>query len=176
VSKPRKRPKKKALGWGGRRPGAGRPKKLDAGATHLARPIVSGRSPVHVWWIAKADLPSLRSRPLTKVIRDAIAIGQDRFGCRVAVFAVSNDRIDLICEASDAAALARCLQGLAIRMAKQLNGCLDRKGRVWVERYRQAVLKNDKQVAAVLRGVGAKRWKDAAGARSAVLVRALGRD
>jgi hypothetical protein len=130
---------------------------------------VSGRQPVHVWWTARADIAKLDTRALAKVLERSIRVGQERFGCRIASFAISPARVDLLCEADDSGALARCLQGLAIRMAKQLNRALDRRGRVWTERYRQEVLVSGAQLRVAQRS--ARRWIDAAGATCALLTR-----
>jgi hypothetical protein len=126
--------------WGGRRPGAGRPPKPDAGAPHLPRPDLDGEHPIHVWWTTRDDVPSLRSPRIVKLIRQSIEAGADRFGCRVAYFGIDRDRLDLICESDDADALSRCLQGLSVRIARGVNSALDRRGKVFNDRYRQRLL------------------------------------
>lgn len=137
----RKKPGRRySKNWGGRRPGAGRPPKPDAGAPHLSRPDLDGAHPIHIWWTTRKDVPSLRTPRLAKLIRESIEAGADRFGCRVAYYGIERDRLDLICESEDAEALSRCLQGLSVRIARRLNSALDRSGKVFDDRYRQRLL------------------------------------
>jgi putative transposase len=127
--------------WGGKRAGAGRKR------TRPGRPCVPHRSrgrhaaahPVHVTLRARAGLPPLRDRGLFRELRTALsaanrspAVG-DAF--RVVHFSVQNDHIHLIVEAHDPSTLARGVQGLAIRLARKINGALGSRGRVWGDRY-----------------------------------------
>src|SRR5687768_16091006 len=63
--------------WGGKRAGAGRPKKVGAGMSHLARPRLSRHRPVHVTVRVVRGLPSLRSRPLRRVLFRAFGAGSE---------------------------------------------------------------------------------------------------
>jgi len=54
---------------------------------------------------------------------------------RVVEFCVQNDHIHLIVEAHDAGVLARGVQGLAIRLARRINGALGVRGKVWGDRF-----------------------------------------
>jgi len=53
----------------------------------------------------------------------------------VVEFSVQNDHIHLIVEAHDAGVLARGVQGLAIRLARRINGALGVRGKVWGDRF-----------------------------------------
>jgi putative transposase len=50
-------------------------------------------------------------------------------------FSVQSNHLHLIVEAEDTFTLHRGLQGLAIRCARVINRCADRRGRVWAHRY-----------------------------------------
>ncbi len=67
-------------------------------------------------------------------------------GFRLVHFSVQRNHAHLLCEASDATALARGLQGLAIRVAKGINRHLSRRGKVFDDRYHHRILKSPKEV------------------------------
>jgi REP element-mobilizing transposase RayT len=156
--------------WGGKRKGAGRPKKPGAGVSHLRRPTLSMHHPVHVTLRCVTGLPSLRRRQLRKVIFRAFGCGSERFGFRLVHFSVQSNHLHLVCEAQDARALSRGMQGLSIRVAKRLNRALGRNGRVFSDRYHAHVLKTPREVRNVLAYVlnnarkhgvvASRRWLD----------------
>ncbi len=84
------------------------------------------------------------------MLRRCFALGKDRFGFRLVHFAVDGHRVDLVCEAPDRSSLARGLQGLAIRIARNLNRKLGRKGRLFVDRYRDRILRSPTEVRTAL--------------------------
>lgn len=156
--RPRARAQNRQLGltfrrWGGRRPGAGRPKKPDRGASHLRRPPLASRHPVHVSLSVEKDLPSLRSPKLYRIVEACLAAGKERFGFRLVHFAVQKHHLHLIVEAKDADALARALKGLCVRIARRLNAALARKGRVFADRYFARALRTPREVWAAVRYV-----------------------
>ncbi len=65
---------------------------------------------------------------------------------RLVHFSVQQNHVHLLCEASDATALARGLQGLAIRVAKGVNRHLSRRGKVFDDRYHHRILRSPKEV------------------------------
>jgi REP element-mobilizing transposase RayT len=156
--------------WGGRRDGGGRPKKKGAGVSHLRRPKLSMHHPVHVTLRCVTGLPSLRRRQLRKVIFRAFGAGSERFGFRLVHFSVQSNHLHLVCEAEDARALSRGMQGLSIRIAKRLNRAIGRAGRVFSDRYHAHVLKTPREVRNVLAYVlndarkhgvvASRRWLD----------------
>lgn len=113
----------------------GRPKKPDAGVTHLRRPEVSEQHPTYVIWCVRPGLPSLRGAGEMRVLRDAFRAGGDRVGFRLIDFSVKNDRVDMFLEADSARSLARGMQGLAVRVARRLNKQWQRWGKVFADRY-----------------------------------------
>jgi REP element-mobilizing transposase RayT len=135
---------------GGKRKGAGRPKKPGSGVSHLRRAKLSRHHPVHVTWRVSKQLPSLRRPRLMRVLERGFDKGCQRFGMRLVHYSVQRSHIHLICEATDARALSRGLQGLGIRLAKALNRALGRKGSVFADRYHCRVLKTPREVRNVL--------------------------
>jgi hypothetical protein len=87
----------------------------------------------------------LRSAPLFAPVRAALrAASSERF--RVVHFSVQGDHLHLIVEADDSTALARGASGLAIRLARAINGALNRRGRVWGDRYHARALRTPREV------------------------------
>ena len=92
-----------AFGWGGWRPGAGRPRsnRRNKIVLHRKRPDVRPRYPVHVTLKLRAELHSLRTKERARVIRAAF--------------------VHLVIEADSNAQLSRGMQGFCIRVARALN-------------------------------------------------------
>ena len=133
--------------WGGRRKGAGRkPVGRKAEVPHRVRPEVTASTPVHVTMKVLPGLPNLRREKRLRMFRRAFQGGKNRFGFRLVHFSVQKDHFHLIAEAPDGKALARGLQGLAIRLAKGINRGLGRKGRVFRDRYHLHVLRTPREV------------------------------
>src|SRR3954464_13566122 len=89
--------------WGGKRPGAGRPRKdgqSGKGVTHLRRPVLAARFPVHATWRMAPTVWNLRSRRSWKALAPAI-YGAERDGFRVVHFAIMGNHIHLMVEATD---------------------------------------------------------------------------
>lgn len=95
---------------------------------------------VHAWWTTRPHVPSLIRRDVAKVVKEALEAGQERLACRIVVYRLQRDRLDLMCEADTADQLSRCLQGLGIRVAKAINRLEGARGKVFAERFRQEVL------------------------------------
>ena len=140
--------------WGGARSGAGRPR---AGArlsrvAHGARAAHRKHQPVHVTLRVRAGLPNLRERSLFLQIKQALAKSNeqqpDHF--RLVHYSVQTNHLHLIAEASHGSALARGMQGLAIRIAKRLNAMLQRRGAVFSERYHARALRTPREVRMAL--------------------------
>jgi len=133
--------------WGGARPGAGRPPRAErAGVSHLARPSLSRLHPVHVTLRVVSGLPSLRETAAFAAVRRALAAGRARFGFRLVHFSVQRDHLHLLAEAEGRGALARGVQGLAIRVARAVNRAFARRGRVFGDRYHARALKTPREV------------------------------
>jgi hypothetical protein len=89
-----------------------------------------------------------RGASVTRVTA-AIAAAQ-RAEFRVVHFAILSNHVHLVIEASGAPALARGMQGLAIRVARATNRALGRRGRVFADRYHARGLRTPREVRNVL--------------------------
>jgi REP element-mobilizing transposase RayT len=132
-----------------RRKKRGRKKTGRAGVKHTVRPF-EARCPLHVTLRIERHVWNLRSARCFRVLERAFYAGCSRFGGRVCHFSVQHDHVHLVVEAAERVALARAMQGLEIRMAKGLNRVMERKGRVFADRYHAKVLKTPTQVRAAL--------------------------
>ena len=88
-------------GHGGRRVGAGRPRVAGSGVSHLRRPLLASRHPVHVTARVGDGLASLRRRDVFKLVQRALVDGVSRQGFRVVEFSVQSNHIHLLCEGKD---------------------------------------------------------------------------
>ncbi|HKA89465.1 MAG TPA: transposase [Haliangiales bacterium] len=127
----------------------GRPPKQGAGVPHLPR-SVHARFPLHVTLRARPHVWQLRSRRCFRVLDSAFRAAAARFDTRIAQFSVQGNHIHLVVETRDARALARAVQGMAIRMAKGLNRVMGRKGTVFADRYHSRPLRTPTEVRRVL--------------------------
>jgi REP element-mobilizing transposase RayT len=132
--------------WGGRRPGAGRPRKKSSGIPHAKRPKLASRHPVHVTLKLRPEVGKLRSKPGYRAIRAAFVAGCKSDGFRVCHYSVQNRHVHILVEAKDRKHLSRGMQGLAIRMARGVNRAFEREGRVFAERYHAHILKTPREV------------------------------
>src|SRR5262245_2068973 len=173
--RPNKQPQQGVLPFrqnGGRRPGAGRkPKGEKAGVSHAPRALLAARFPAHVTLKLLKGLPRMRSKSEYAALRAAFAAGCT--GCaratsgsfRLCHYAVLNDHLHLIVEASDRRALARGVQGLCIRIARALNKLWRRAGTVFADRYHDRILRTPREVHNALCYVLANGKKHAAEGR-----------
>jgi REP element-mobilizing transposase RayT len=131
----------KASRRGGKRDGAGRkPNGARAGRPHVRRPRIHGLVPVHVTLRVASHVYNLRSRRSFRVIRKAINIAAERFGVRIIEFSVQGNHMHFVVEAAAHEALSRAMQGFSIRLAKGLNAMMNRRGRVFADRYHARAL------------------------------------
>jgi REP element-mobilizing transposase RayT len=132
--------------WGGRRRGAGRPPRAaKAGMSHLARPLLPSRFPVHVTWRMRPDVYNLRTRRCLRLLAPAfLAATRDDF--RVVHYAVMGNHIHLLVEAHDRRALSIGMQGLGVRVARALNREMRRRGHVVDERFHAHILRTPTEV------------------------------
>ena len=124
----------KKRGWGGARPGAGRPPKPGA-VKHDVRPPFRKDRPVHITARTMKGVPPLIGAVPRAVIRAALELVEDGDSFKVLHHAIEADRLEFIVEAASKKALTGGVMGLLIRIARQLNNALGREGKVWSERY-----------------------------------------
>ena len=145
--------------WGGRRKGAGRPRKHERpglrrpGVPHLRRGSIAGRHPVHVTLRLQPGVGYLRTQSRAQVLQDAFRAARIRFGMRVVHYSIQGNHLHLIVEVESCAALSRAMQGLAIRIARRLNALAARKGAVFADRYHARALVSRREVANAVRYV-----------------------
>ena len=132
--------------WGGRREGAGRPKKQGSGMPHVPRATLAPRFPVHATWRMQRGVWNLRSGRSARALAPALFKRAVREGFRLVHFALMGDHIHLMVEASDRVRLARGMQGLGVRIARALNRMMKRDGRVIAKRYHAHILKTPTEV------------------------------
>jgi len=140
------------MGHGGWRPGAGRPRGRTTCA-HMTRPAVAARHPQHVTLRIRAGVTSLRKHRTLRVVQRCIRAGGHKATFRVVHFNLLSNHVHLIVEAGDATQLARGMQGLEVRLARRLNRALERKGKLFAERYHARSLRTPREVRNAIRYV-----------------------
>ncbi|MGZ6143989.1 MAG: transposase [Myxococcales bacterium] len=137
-----------------RRGKVGRPPNGDrAGVSHLRRPELSRHHAVHVTLRTAAGIAGMRRQRAVSAIEEAFRQARIRLGMRIVHYSIQGNHLHLLVEVGDRAALARGMQGLAIRIAKALNRLQERAGRVWADRYHAHVLRTRREAANALRYV-----------------------
>src|SRR5438067_6485069 len=138
---------------GGRREGAGRPRTrphpglVGPGVPHLTREEFAARHPIHVTLRLQPGIGYLRKYQRAKLVEGALREARIRFGMRIIHYSIQGNHLHLIVEAEGASALARAMQGLAIRLAKRLNALAGRSGSVFADRYHAHVLRSRRETA-----------------------------
>jgi len=140
---------------GGRRKGAGRkPSGPRTGVSHLARPNLAARFPVHVTLRLRDGIPSLRTGRMHAALRSCLAEANARAEeagrGRVVHYSIMPNHLHLLWEARDGEALSRGVQGLATRIARAVNRVADRSGKVFGDRYHARILKTPGEVRLAL--------------------------
>ena len=125
----------------------GRPPKQGRGVSHLRRPALAARFPVHVTMKVRRDVRNLRARECIRALGRAFREGHERGGFRMVGYSVQHNHIHFLVEGADAAALSRGMQGLNVRMARRLNRALGRSGKVFADRYHAHILRTPSEVA-----------------------------
>jgi len=97
----------------------------------------------------REGLPSLRTEALFRCVRAQIDAAKRRF-LRIVHFSVQSNHVHLLVEAADRRNLARGMKGLAVRVARHLNGLLGARGSVWDDRYHARALRTPREVRNVL--------------------------
>jgi REP element-mobilizing transposase RayT len=136
--------------WGGKRKGAGRPRKdgrADKGVPHLPRAVLAPRFPVLATWSVAEGVWNLRSRRSFRALAPALWAGAERNGFRLVHYAILGNHVHLLVEANDRTALMRGMQGLGVRVARRLNRLMGRSGRVVGDRYHARILKTPTEVS-----------------------------
>lgn len=136
--------------WGGRRAGAGRPRKRDPGVSHDVRPRFAARYPVQVSLRAVAGAPNLRRAAPFAAFEATLRALLGRASFRVVHFTVLSTHLHLLVEADGREALSRGLQALAIRIARGVNRAAHRTGKLWRGRYHARILRSPREARTAL--------------------------
>ena len=124
---------------------------------------------MHVTMRARRDLWSLRGL-LFPSVRASVARASNA-GFRVVQFSVRRDHVHLIVEGADRERVMRGVTGLAVRIAKAVNGAMHRRGAVWDDRYHARALRTPREVRNALAYVLLNWRKHMRDARSVVVDR-----
>ncbi len=101
---------------------------------HTARAEINGSA--HVVLRIRRGLPWLRTPRTYRVLERALRAGKLKLGFRLIHYSVQRDHLHMIVETDDRRRLARAMQGLMIRIAKNLNRFWRRRtGAVFADRY-----------------------------------------
>jgi REP element-mobilizing transposase RayT len=130
---------------GGKRPGAGRPRKPGAKPRNVRRPELSKHTPVHVSLRVDGAVGRLRSRSGFRAIRRAVAACIGRLDFRIVHSSIQSNHIHLLVEANHKRALANGVRAFMISAAQHLNRARGRRGRVFTQRYYAVQLKSPMQ-------------------------------
>jgi len=158
--KPRKRHIQETIPFrqhGGKRKGAGRPKKgFRASERHKKREALPARCPAHVTLRVDKAVGTLRKRHAYHAIKQALSSTFRRTDFRICQITLQDGHLHLIVEASDERALARGMQGFEIAAAHGLNAAIARErgsprhGRVFSDRYHARILRTPTEVRRAL--------------------------
>jgi REP element-mobilizing transposase RayT len=94
----------------------------------------------------RRGVPSLRYKPMARVILAAFHKAKARLGVRLVHFSVQSNHLHLLVEADGRRALSRGMQGLAVRIARRLNARLGTRGSVFVDRFHARALRTPREV------------------------------
>src|SRR5712692_7208653 len=131
--------------WGGKRAGAGRKRHTNE-LPHVARPELHSNHPQHVTIRVRPDVISLRRSKSFAAVKRALKTCREQFGARICQWVVLGNHLHILIEAEDRIALGRAIKGLNVRLAKELNRLMGRKGRVIADRYHVRALKTPTEV------------------------------
>jgi REP element-mobilizing transposase RayT len=139
---------------GGKRKGAGRPKKgARASERHKTRAVFKRGEPVHVIMRVSPGVGSLRKRSIMRAVHEATVVvlkHEARF--RIVHLSLQRTHIHMIVEAENRVALATGMQAFGISVARNVNREISRRtgekrnGGVFADRYHARILKTARQV------------------------------
>jgi putative transposase len=164
---------------GGKRAGAGRPKKGErASERHKTREAFRANQPIHVVIRPIAEVGTLRGFHTYKAVREAMITTYARARIRIVHISIQGTHIHLLVEAGGRLELARGMQGFEIACAKSLNAVLSkrlgyrRRGTVFPDRYHAVIIRSPRQARGALAYVlnnwrrhredrvrGARQWR-----------------
>jgi REP element-mobilizing transposase RayT len=139
---------------GGKRKGAGRkPKGAFAMISHASRCEVRKGKPLHITIRLAAGLSNLRDLAEMEVVTQALRASRGRHGMRLIHYSVLGNHLHLIVEAPTRKCVSRGMNGLQVRLAKNLNRLWGRRGKVFADRYHEEQITTPTQARNTLRYV-----------------------
>jgi REP element-mobilizing transposase RayT len=128
--------------WGGRRPGAGRPRRSERKLVpHTRRARFHRRCSLHITIRVLDHVPDLRGDVLLPIVEEALEGWKSRDGFRIVHYSVQGNHVHLIVEAPGGRdAVARAMKGIKVAIARRANPIIFSKGRFWADRYHDEVL------------------------------------
>lgn len=158
-----RRPKQLQLNlptWGGRRKGAGRPRRhARVMVSHRARPGFARWCPVHVTLRVRRGVWNLRTRRCFAPLLRAFVDGGTRADFALVHYSVQGDHIHLLVEAAGKEALSRGMHALSIRIARALNRVMQAHGSALADHYHARILRTPTEVQRVRDYLLANAWK-----------------
>lgn len=137
---------------GGKRKGAGRPKKgARASERHKKRESFRPNHPIHVTLRVAQDVASMRGFETYQAVRAALVTTYARDRIRVCHISIQGNHLHLIVETNSRMELARGMQGFEIAAAKNINAAITkrtgkrRKGTVFPDRYHAVIIRSPRQ-------------------------------
>src|SRR5262245_18767794 len=128
-------------GRGGARKGAGRKRSPSSGIEHKKRAPIVPKHPQQITIRCAREVAFLRRPVVRKAVHALLQKQHERWpGFRVTAFSVQSNHLHLIVEADSVAIFASAIRGLCIRIARQLNRVLRRRGRFFAEWHHRECL------------------------------------
>jgi hypothetical protein len=141
---------KKKFGWGGARPGAGRPRNKEFSVPHHKRPRIDTKKHLHIVIRTLPSVPDLTKKPLDVLIPAAVASTGAEQSVRFYEPKLLSHEVHMLATAPTQPALSRALQGLSIRIARRVNGFTAHSGKVLAERFELSVHATARAAASAL--------------------------
>ena len=152
VQQPIRFPDRNGQWRGGRRDGAGRPRRgRFASERHQTRPRIRPSQPVLVTVRVAPAVGTLRRWRVYHAMRRALAVALARPDFRVVHLSIQRTHVHLIAEAAGQRALSSGMQGLLISAARRINRAVGRvsgkprRGAVFPDRYHERVIDSPRQ-------------------------------
>jgi hypothetical protein len=87
---------------------------------------------------------------LAGLVFSVFRAAKERLGTRLVQFSLQSNHLHLIVETTGKGDLSRAMKGLAVRLARRLNGQLRRRGGVFADRYHSRALRTPREVRSAL--------------------------
>lgn len=92
------------------------------------------------------SIPSLQGPELLPIVKECVERGSEGQGYRLVLCAIHPRQLHLLLEAVDTRGCIRAVQGLAIRLARHVNRALNRRGKLFADRYLDELLRSPQEV------------------------------